>query len=333
MKRFFAIAIVLVLIASVLAGCSSSATTLATQGTETTAAAQTTAAASGEKIKIGLAANNYNDKWMSYVREAMAKQIEKYPNYELVSVDAKEDVATQINQVEDLINAGIKGLIFLPVSADMKPAVDACAEAGIPVVTVSRRLEPQPDFVTHVGSDDVQAGEMESTAIFEKLGGKGNVAILQGPPSNACATDRTEGYYNVQKASYPDIKFIATEVANWNRDEAMDIVENWIQAGIEIDAIVSNNDEMAIGAALAYEQADARGNILIAGVDATADALAVMKDGKLDITVFQDCFTDGQTAVDTVIKAVEGNQGPPEIMVPWQLVTPDKVDDFIKLWQ
>ncbi|NQT61031.1 MAG: substrate-binding domain-containing protein [Bacteroidetes bacterium] len=288
---------------------------------------------SGGKIKIGLAANNYNDKWMSYVRESMAKQIEKYPNYELVSVDAKEDVATQINQIENLINMGIEGLILLPVSADMKPAVIACEEAGIPVVTVSRRLDPQPDFVTHVGSDDVEAGMMESKNVFDLLGGKGKVAILQGPPSNACATDRTDGYYKTQVAGYPDIEFIALEVGNWNRDEGLEIVENWIQAGFEIDAILSNNDEMAIGAALAYEQADARGDIIIAGVDATADALDVMKKGNLDITVFQDCFTDGQTAVDMIIKAVEGEQVPPEILVPWQLVTPEKVDDFIKLWQ
>lgn len=336
MKRSIALVMVMALVMLALAGCAgtAAATTAAAAGATTaaaTTAAATTAAAATGKIKIGIACNNYNDKWMTYVRDSMTAQGKTYTNYEFISVDAKEDVATQITQVEDLINNGIKGLILLPVSADMKPVTDACTKAKIPVVTVSRKLNNQQDATTFVGSDSVQAGQMESKYVFDKIGGKGNVAILMGPPSNEAAVGRTDGYKLTQK-DYPDIKFVATEVGNWNRDEAMKIVENWLQAGIKFDAIVANNDEMAIGAALALKQADARGKIIIGGVDATIDALNVMKAGELDVTVFQDCFTDGKTAVDTIVAAAEGKKVESEILVPWKLVTPDKVDEFIKLW-
>ena len=335
MKRLISIAMILALVLTLAVGCSSPEATTAAPAGETTAApaGETTAAPAAEgKIKIGIAANNYNDKWMTYVRDSMAARGEEYPDYEFISVDAKEDVATQISQVENLINNGIKGLILLPVSADMNPVVEACAAANIPIVTVSRKLANQGETTTHIGSDSIEAGQMQAEYVFEKIGGKGNVVILMGPPSNEAAVGRTDGVKMVQAEKDPDIKIVATEVGNWNRDEGMKITENWIQAGIEIDAILCNNDEMAIGAALALEQADARGDIVIAGVDATIDALQVMKAGDIDLTIFQDCFTDGSTAVDTIVDWVEGTPGPTDIMVPWQLVTPDKVDEFIKIW-
>ena len=117
-------------------------------------------------------------------------------------------------------------------------------------------------------------------ALAKLSGGKGNVAILQGDPSQEAAQLRTQGCKNIIE-KYPDMKLIREQAGNWYRDKGLSITENWIQSGDQIDMICSNNDEMALGAIQALKAAGKLDKVLVSGVDATSDALVAMEAGEL----------------------------------------------------
>lgn len=291
------------------------------------------AAAAAEKIQIGVASNNFNDKWQTYMLDAIRTQAKKYPNYEFIFADGNEDAGKQIGQVEDFITSGVKGIILVAVNTDTaSPMTKACKAAKIPLVTVNRLLANQDDATAYVGSDSIEAGKMAAETVFKKTGGKGKVAVLMGPAGNEAAVKRTEGYHVVAK-KYPGIKFVAEEIGNWNRDEAIRITENWLQSGLDFDVILSNNDEMAIGAILALEGQGVRSKYVVAGVDATLDALEFMKAGRLDVTVYQSAAGQGAGAVDTMVKAVGGTLKEKMVWIDFEPVTPDKVDEYIARWK
>lgn len=290
-------------------------------------------ASAAEKIRIGVASNNFNDKWQTYMLDAIRAQAKQYPNYEFIFADANEDAGKQIGQVEDFISSGVKGIILVAVNTDTaSPMTKACKQAKIPLVTVNRLLSNQKDATAYVGSDSIEAGVMAAEAVFKKVGGKGSVAILMGPAGNEAAVERTAGYKKVAK-KYPGIKFVAEEIGNWNRDEGMKITENWLQSGLDFNIILSNNDEMAIGAILALEGQGVRNKYIVAGVDATLDALEFMKKGRLDVTVYQSANGQGKAAVDTMVKAVGGKLKENMIWIDFEPVTPDKVDQYIAKWK
>lgn len=286
-----------------------------------------------EKIRIGVASNNFNDKWQTYMLDAIRSQAKKYPNYEFVFADGNEDSSRQIGQVEDFISTGVKGIILVAVNTDTaSPMTKACKQAKIPLVTVNRLLSNQKEATAYVGSDSIEAGIMAAETVFKKAGGKGRVAVLMGPAGNESAIKRTEGYHQIAK-KYPGIKFVAEEIGNWNREEGLKITENWLQSGLDFNIILSNNDEMAIGAVLALEGQRVRNKYIVAGVDATLDALDFMKAGRLDVTVYQSANGQGSAAVDAMVQSVEGKLKNNMIMIPFEPVTPDKVDAYIAKWK
>lgn len=350
-KRMLSLLLVLVLVIVAMAGCNSgsnsgtaepSATDANTEEADAKADAKADGAeaseesaeapASGDKKTIGVASNNFNDKWQTYMLDAIRAEAEKYPNYEFIFADGNEDPSKQIGQVEDFISSGVDGIILVAVNTDTAaPMTQACKDASIPLVTVNRLLANQEEATAYVGSKSIEAGIMAAELAFEK-NPNAKVAVLMGPAGNEAAVMRTEGYHQVAEESYPGVTFVAEEIGNWNRDEGMTIVENWLQAGIDFDMILSNNDEMAMGAILALEGANVRENYYVAGIDATIDALEFMKEGRLDLTIYQSADGQGRGAVDTMVKAVEGSLTESEVWIAYEPVTPDKVDEYIAKW-
>jgi inositol transport system substrate-binding protein len=207
--------------------------------------------------------------------------------------DAKGDVAQQLQQVQNFIGQGVDAIIVNPVDTNaVKPIIDQATKAGIPLVFVNRR--PQitlTDKMAYVGSDSVLAGRLQMEALAKAMNGKGNVAILLGDLANESTRDRTKGVEEVV-AKYPDIKIVQKQTAKFMRNDAVDVVSNWMTSGEDIQAIASNNDEMAIGALQALGSNPK--HILIAGVDGTPDALQMLKNGKMIATIFQDAKGQGK---------------------------------------
>ena len=177
-----------------------------------------------------------------------------------------------------------------PTPPPPRPSPTWSPQAGIPLVYVNRAPDEKqlPEKVVVVGSDELVAGRLEMEALGKCMGKKGNVAIMLGELASNATRGRTTGTKEVI-AKYPDIKVVQEQTANYQRNQAIDLMTNWITMGEEINAIASNNDEMAIGAILAMQQAGmSPDQVCVGGVDATADALDYMEQGLLDVTVFQD---------------------------------------------
>jgi len=280
-------------------------------------------------LHIGVAAANYDDKWMTYMHDGFRESAEEF-GVKITMVDGKNDLAIQQSQIDTLITQGVDAIVIVPIDAkSIGPILDETESAGIPLVAVNR-IPEEPYFsrlATYVGSVEVLAGKMQAEKIAELLDGKGNVVIMNGELGHPGMLGRTQGNKDVL-AQYPDIHIIRENTALWSRAKGIVLMENWIQAGEKIHAVLANNDEMAIGAAMALEQVGMLKDVLVSGVDATPDALEFMEEGKLDVTVFQDAYGQGRGGIEAAIKAARGETLPDFWEIPYEVVTPDLVDEY-----
>lgn len=280
--------------------------------------------------RIGVSIARVDDNFMTYVRsglEAAAKQQDVQIQFE----DAQGDVVRQLNQVEGFLNQKVDAVIVLPVdTAATANITRAAVAAKTPLVYVNRHPDERtlPKGVVTVASNDIEAGQLQMRYLAQKLGGQGNVAIIMGDLAQNATHDRTEGARQVLK-DFPGIKIVEQQSAEWQRNKGMDLTSNWLLAGTQFDAIVANNDEMAIGAAMALQQAGkAKGEIAIVGIDGLPDGLAAIKRGLLAASVFQDPKAQATQAVQAAIKLIKGEPIEAEVWVPFELIKPEQVAVF-----
>ena len=283
----------------------------------------------GDKITIGVTMK-FDDLWLTTLRDAMSEYAATQPDVELVMVDSKEDVATQLAQVENFVTQKVDAIVVIAANTDAAdPMTKAAQDAGIPLLYVNRLPSNLPEGISYVGSESIQAGIMQAEWIAEQLGGKGNVVIMNGDLAQEAAQKRTEGEKQVF-AKFPDIKIIREDTGNWSRDQGLALMENWLASGDQIDAVASNNDEMAIGAIQAIEAAGKLGEIIVGGVDASPDALQEMDKGRLDVTVFQNAKGQGEGGIKVAIALAKGEPVEKYTWIPFELVTPENYKNYMQ---
>ncbi|WP_434700404.1 sugar ABC transporter substrate-binding protein [Pseudomonas sp. D1-1] len=280
--------------------------------------------------RIGVSIARVDDNFMTYVRNGLDEAARK-ENVQIQFEDAQGDVVRQLNQVQGFINQKVDAVIVLPVDTSATANITrAAVEAKTPLVYVNRHPDERtlPKGVVTVASNDIEAGQLQMRYLAEKLGGKGNLAIIMGDLAQNATHDRTEGVKQVLK-DFPQIRVVEQQSAEWQRSKGMDLTSNWLLAGSRFDAIVANNDEMAIGAAMALQQAGkAKGEISIVGIDGLPDGLAAIKRGMLVASVFQDPKAQATSAVQAALKMIKGEPVEPEIWVPFQLIKPEQLAVF-----
>ncbi|TCO70029.1 sugar ABC transporter substrate-binding protein [Marinisporobacter balticus] len=321
MKRLFALLLIVVMSVSLFAGC----------------AAKEEAPASGEgkaegKLNIGISISSFDDTFLMYMKDGMDAYAKKLgEEVETTYVDAKEDAIKQLGQVENFIAQGVNAIIVVPVNTEATgPITQACQEANVALVYVNRLPDNLPEDIIFVGSQSIDAGIFQMEYLAEQMGGTGNVVVLIGKLDNEAAIKRTEGVKKVIEEKYPDIKVIKEQTGEWSRAKGMTVMENWLASGDQIDAVASNNDDMALGALMAIEAQGKLDDIIVAGVDATPDALAELEKGRLNATVFQDAEGQGGGAMEAAIKKAKGEQIENRVWIPFQLVTPENYKEFMK---
>jgi len=288
---------------------------------------------------IGVSMALFDDNFLTVLRNGMQDYAKTQPGVTLQVEDAQGDVGKQLNEIQNFIAQKVDAIIVNPVDTDATPKMSKLADAaGIPLVYVNRLPADAklPAKVAYVGSDERFSGTLEAKEACRLLGGKGDIVILMGDLANQAARQRTADVEEVIKTpECSGIKLVEKQSGNWERLKGTDLVTNWLSAGLKFDAIISNNDEMAIGAIQALKAAGkpigvGPGKILVAGVDATQDALAQMKSGNLAVTVFQNAAGQGSGAVDTALKLIKGDKVEPLVWVPFELVTPATMDKYTK---
>lgn len=215
-----------------------------------------------------------------------AKAAAKDLGMKLIIHDAQNQSATQMSGMENFIAQKVDGILISPMTTDsLVPAIEAAIAAGIPVATVDRKSNSDLVLI-HVGADNVEGGRSAARFIIEKLGGKGNVIELEGTPGSSAAIDRKAGFDEIMNKS--NVKIIVSQTAEFSRSEGQSVMEDLIVANPNFDAVFGANDEMIIGAIEAMSAAGIDlGDMITVGFDATTDAFAYMKDGKLSATIDQ----------------------------------------------
>jgi len=212
----------------------------------------------------------------------------------------------------------------------MGPITEAVTEAGIPLVYVNRNPfgeDTPPEGVYYVGSQEIVAGRLQGEYLIELMGEDGGVGILMGILSNEGAVKRTEGNEEIL-SEYSGIEILAKEAGDWQYDQAMAITENWITAyGEDLNAVLANNDGMAIGALQALDAAG-RDDVIVMGVDAIPDAVDLVAEGTLDATVLQDADGQGTGGIEVIDQVLTGGTPEQVTWIDFVLVTPDNVADF-----
>lgn len=291
-------------------------------------------------ILIGVTMAKFDDNFLTVLRNGMEDYVGDLGGVQLQVEDGQNDMALQIDQINNFISSGVDAIISNPVDTDATVAMTQAAEAaGIPLVYVNREpinVDSLPSSQAFVGSDEVDSGTQETKAVCQLLKdmGKGDsaeVVILVGGLSHMAARVRTQDVHDV--VATPECSFmkvVEEQTANWSRDEANDLMTNWISGGIEFDAVIANNDEMAIGAIQALKSAGiSMEEMIVAGIDATQDALSAMAAGDLDVTVFQNAAAQGAGAVDAALTIAKGGSVERVIYIPFEPVLPENLSDYL----
>jgi inositol transport system substrate-binding protein len=289
-------------------------------------------AAHAETIGVSMAL--FDDNFLTVLRNGMSDYAKTLDGVELQIEDAQNDVAKQQSQIQNFIASGVSAIIVNPVDTDATAALSkAAADAGIPLVYVNREpanINELPEKQAFVASNEQESGTLETKEVCRLLNGKGKVVVMMGELSNQAARMRTQDIKDVIATDEcKGLTIVEEQTANWSRTQGSDLMTNWLSAGLEFDAVISNNDEMAIGAIQALKAAGrSMDSVVVAGVDATQDALAAMAAGDLDVTVFQDAAGQGKGSVDAALKLAKGEKVDTKVYIPFQLVTPANIADF-----
>lgn len=274
------------------------------------------------ELRIGVTVGNL-DNYIAYLVEAMKAHAAGVDGGATLQVEnASSDVGRQLSQVENFIAQKVDVLIVNPADTAATAQITARATAaGIGLVYLNSRPEVKdfPSGVAFVGTDERAIGRMQMKYLAEKMNGKGNLAIILGRLAHDDTRKRTQGVKDVL-ADYPQIKVVVEDSADWQRDKGLDLMNNWLLAGKDIDAVAANNDEMGIGAAMALGQSH-NDKILVGGIDGTPDGLVAIARKQLAVTVLRDPVAMGNAAVDAAVRLAHKESLHGDIWIPLQLVT------------
>jgi inositol transport system substrate-binding protein len=328
MKKTIALFVAMFMIAAMLIGCAPAAAPAEAPAEEAPAeeAAPAEAPAEADEMVVGFVSANFNDTGQVFIKDGAKAKAEEL-GIVFKEADAQEDVIKQQDLVQAFITEKVDVLIVVPVATDaMEPIIQAGKDAGIPIVFVNRNpfgAEKPAEGTYYVGSEELVAGQKQGEYLGELVGDKEiNAFILQGKLDNEAAIKRTEGFVTTVGEKFPNIKIVDTQVGNWQRDQGVSITENWLTAyGDDIDAVVANNDEMALGA-VEVLQREGKTDVIVLGVDFTPDAKAAILEGKMVGSVKQDLAGQGaggvQVAYDLLTK---GSVAENPVWIPFVLIT------------
>jgi len=289
---------------------------------------------------IGVSMALFDDNFLTVLRNGMVAQAEGMDGVELQVEDAQNDVAKQLDQINNFIASGVDAIIVNPVDTSATQAMsDAAAAAGVPLVYVNRQpinVDALPDNQAFVASNEVDSGTLETLEVCRLFAEAGkteaNIYVMMGELSNQAAVQRTADIHDVMASGNCGVtlNIIDEQTANWSRDQAQNMMTNWLSTGAAFDGVIANNDEMAIGAIQAMKAAGIdMATVVVAGIDATQDALAAMQAGDLDVTVFQDAAGQGAGALGAALALAKGEVVEQKVYIPFQLVTPANIGDYL----
>ena len=285
---------------------------------------------SSGKPRVALVMKTLNNPFFIDMQRG-AEQAAKDLNVDLVvqAADRETDVERQMQIVENLIQARVGALALTPSgSREVVPVVGKANAANIPVVIVDTRLDSKAatdagvKTASFVGSDNFRGGQLIGEYLVKVSNGHAKVAVLEGIPGHETGDSRVRGFKDAIKGS-PGVTIVASQPANWERDQGFNVFQNILQAHGDIDTVFACNDIMALGAIEAIAAAGKSGRIRVLGFDAIDDARRAITEGRMTATVAQYPDEMGRAAIEAAVKAMKGEAVPADISVRIGLITKD----------
>lgn len=282
----------------------------------------------GGRPRIALVLKTANNPFFIDMQKG-AEEAAKKLGVDLVvqAAEREVDVEKQMQIIENLIQTKVAALCVTPSgSREIVPAIEKANRAGIPVVIVDTRVdakamsESNGQVASFIGSDNYEGGKLAGEFIAKKLGGKGKVAVLEGIPGHETGDSRLKGFREALKAT-PEIEIVASQTANWERDQGFNVFQNILQSHPDIQAVFACSDLMALGAVEAIAAAKKTGQITVIGFDASEEARKAVLAGTMDATVAQSPAEMGALAVENAYHLIKGEPIKAELVVPIKLIT------------
>ncbi|MBR7188084.1 MAG: substrate-binding domain-containing protein [Clostridia bacterium] len=288
-------------------------------------------AAEKDNYVIGALMKQNADTFVKNISDAIVAHANELGNVTLDMQDAEGDINKQLEQAETMLTKGVDAVILNAVDVEgSAPIVDLCLEAGVPVIECNTLTNNSDAATCYVGSDDVDAGRIQAEFLKTVLPEDAKVCYMMGPIGVSPQIYRLEGITTYLFDERPEMQVLQSQTANWKRDEAMALAETWLTQYQDLDAIICQNDDMAMGALEAAEGMGRKEGLVIVGIDAITDAVQAVSEGRLEATVFQDAAGQGAGALDVAIDCVKNDLMKTEdVWIPFIPVTPENVADYM----
>ncbi|MDK2980610.1 MAG: inositol transport system substrate-binding protein [Chloroflexota bacterium] len=334
MKRITLVTI-LVLV-GLFAGCAPAASAPAEEAPAAEAPAAEEVAPAAEEAavpvppskKVAWVASNIANEFTTGMA-ANAESVGAEHGWEVTVFNPNSDLSKQISQLENAGSQGFAAIIFDPVAYDGMTAVveELTANYDIPVITLHGSCSAQDLLTAFVAIDIQEGGRLKMEQVAKDLNGAGDIAIMTGTEGQTTAIFITDGYYEVLP-EYPDINVVFTGAGNWNADDATPLAENWLSSGKNLDAIVCNNDGMALGVRAVLQAAGLTGDIKLYGLDATPEGRKAIRDGSMNASIWVDSHAEFVAAFDIIDAFYAGESFEKEVLIAPTLVTKDNIDEL-----
>lgn len=271
-----------------------------------------------EDIVIGATFQGLSDEYIVRLSDAFIAKAEEM-GVKIIVSDGQMNAEKQVGQVENFVAQKVDVIVMNPITADgCAPAVIAANEAGIPIITTCTQTTNQADALCFVGSDSYQSGVMEAEMVLEDFPNGADIVVMYGVMGSEGQIARKAGMMDTFAGK--NINIVAEQTGNWSREEGMNLMENWLSSGKKIDAVVAQNDAMALGAVMAIEAKGLTGTIKVYGIDAQAEALVAVEKGTMAGTVFQNAESQGANALLVALDIAQGKTVDPVFGIPYEPV-------------
>ena len=322
MKKYFTAWLALTM--TILAGCGGGAAEVS---------AEDAAAAESDVYRVAYITRAQSDSFAAWLTNEMQAAADKYPDIELQVFCGQADDEKENAAIENAIADGFDAVIVQPNNGEAQRVyVEKIVEAGLIAVTTNARISGI-EGASSVDADPYHQAKINAERAIEQVPENAKVVVLRGPSGNRHADERLRAWNEVFFAARPDVTVVGDDFANWNKDEAMALMEEWTIAHGDIDAVVSMNDNMAAGA-LEVVKGDAMyEDMLVYGVDGTAEACLLIREGRMTSTCLQSAGDLAALNMETVHKLLTGEAAQIDTDIEEVLIDADNVDEYIEMYK
>ncbi len=322
MKNFFKLLIVACLMTLAVIGCQKSS-----------GGSSSSSSSSDGKIRVAYIARAQTDSYAAWLVDALKAEMAKYPDMALDVFDGQENDDVQNGLIENAIINNYDVIIVQPNNGEaQRPYVEKIVDAGIIAITTNARISGI-EGASSVDADPYLQAKVQADAAVSQIPQNANVVVLVGPPGNFHSDERRISWEEEFFKKRPDVKIVGEQIANWNKDEALNFMEAWVQANDRIDAVISMNDNMAAGAIEVTKSNPKFDNMLVYGVDGTAEAVLLIDEGKMTSTTMQSAYDLSEKIADTAHKLATGAAKQIDTDIGNPNITKESVGPYLQMYK